>query len=260
MTSAIKIRAHCPLCESPERTVSRIIHRHAVNYQLEKCSGCGHHYISNIPADTTSPARAIPPPPRPRHYQIARLLRSLLAAKEKPLIVEIGCGYGDVGLQVRSWARFLGFEPSETSAAVGIERQLDVRQEYFTADSVPGLADAVVLDNVLEHVEQPKALLEEAVRALAPGGILVVIVPNRQDIRAISRKWRERHLWIPPDHINYFDRGDIFGLMERQGLRVRSFGLRPLRPAKDWKFVPRAMAETARLSLFGHNVYGVKGG
>ena len=42
-------------------------------------------------------------------------------------------------------------------------------------------------------------------------------------------------------------------------LDVKSFGVRPLR-MKDWKFLPRALAEVAGLSLFGHNVYGSKRG
>ena len=256
--NAITIRKHCPICASPERSLARIIARRGTDYSLEQCAACGHLYISNIQADTTSPARHVPPPARPRHYQIARLLRRLLKGKEDPLIVEIGCGYGDVGVLVRPWARFIGFEPSESLAAVAIERELDVRQDYFSPAAVPGLADAVILDNVLEHVEEPKSLLAEAARALAPGGILVVIVPNVHDVRAFSARWRDRHLWIPPDHINYFSRKDIFRLMRSEGLIAKPFGLGPLRPRKDWRFLPRAMAETLGLSLFGHNIYGVK--
>jgi SAM-dependent methyltransferase len=258
MTNAIKIRTHCPLCSGTERSPARIVHRHGTDYSLEQCASCGHLYISNIQADTTSPARHVPPPARPRHYQIARLLRRLLAGKENPLIVEIGCGYGDVGVLVRPWARFIGFEPSDTLAAVALERDLDVRREYFSPAAVPGLADAVILDNVIEHVEEPKALLADALRALAPGGVAIVIVPNVHDIRALSEKWRTRHLWIPPDHINYFSRKDIFRLMRSQGLSAKPFGLRPLRPREDLRFVPRALAEIAGLSLFGHNVYGIK--
>jgi SAM-dependent methyltransferase len=257
--SAVKIRDRCPLCASTERTLSRTVHRLGMDFDFQECSSCGHLYVSNILEDTTSPARTTPPPARPRHHQIERLLRRLLAGKEKPLIAEIGCGYGDVGVLVRPWAQFIGFEPSETLSAVGLERQLDIRKELFSADALPRPADAVILDNVLEHVEEPEALLAEGVRALAPGGVMVVIVPNRHDIRALSGKWRDRHLWIPPDHINYFGRRDIFGLMRRQGLSVKPFGMRPLRPRKDWRFIPRAMGEIAGLSLFGHNVYGIKG-
>jgi SAM-dependent methyltransferase len=256
--NAIKLRTHCPICASTARSLARIIHRHGVDYALEECAACKHLYISNIQADTTTPADVVPPPARPRHHQISRLLRRLLGGREKPLIVEIGCGYGDVGVLVRPWANYLGFEPSESLAAVALDRQLDIRREYFSVDTVPGPADAVILDNVLEHVEEPKLLLAEAARALRPGGVLVVIVPNPADIRRFSAKWAKRDLWIPPDHINYFSRKDILALMQRQGLRVKPFGLRPLRARQDWKFVPRAMADWVGLSLFGHNLYGVK--
>src|SRR4051812_49385557 len=76
------------------------------------------------------PAEGVPPSTRPRHYQIARLLKSLLGSKPDPLILEIGSGYGDVGLLVRPWARFIGYEPSETCSAHALERGLDIRTEY----------------------------------------------------------------------------------------------------------------------------------
>ena len=257
--NAFKNRDRCPLCDSEKRSLLRIVERRGNAYRVEECGQCGHAYISNILADTTAPAEGVPPSTRPRHYQIARLLKSLLSSKRDPLVLEIGCGYGDVGLLVRPWARFIGYEPSETCSAHALSRGLDIRTEYFSAGAVSEQADAVVLDNVLEHVEDPNALLAEAAGALAPGGVLIVIVPNRKDIRAVSRRWRDRYLWVPPDHINYFSRKDIVGLMRRQGLEVKSFGLRPLR-AKDWKFLPRALAESVGLSLFGHNVYGIKKG
>jgi hypothetical protein len=77
------------------------------------------------------------------------------------------------------------------------------------------------------------------------------------DIRALSSKWRKRHLWVPPDHINFFSAKDITAMFARAGMAQKNFKFNAL-TLQDWKFFPRALAETTGLSIFGHNVYSIK--
>ena len=68
--------------------------------------------------------------------------------------------------------RYVGFEPSASRAAFCRARGFDVREELFRGpDSVGMPADAIIIDNVLEHVEHPAALARVAVDALRPGGL-----------------------------------------------------------------------------------------
>lgn len=45
-----------------------------------------------------------------------------------------------------------------------------------------GALDRILLVHVLEHTEQPRALLDECWRVLAPGGKLLMVVPNRRGL------------------------------------------------------------------------------
>ncbi len=45
-----------------------------------------------------------------------------------------------------------------------------------------GALDRILLVHVLEHTEQPRALLDECWRVLAPGGKILIIVPNRRGL------------------------------------------------------------------------------
>jgi 2-polyprenyl-3-methyl-5-hydroxy-6-metoxy-1,4-benzoquinol methylase len=69
--------------------------------------------------------------------------------------------------------------------------------------------DIVWLQNVLEHVLDPVALLQSLRNLVSPEGVAVVTVPN--DYSAMQRKALEKkHIhqafWVsPPDHLSYFD-------------------------------------------------------
>lgn len=96
-------------------------------------------------------------------------------------ILDIGCGIGTYVRKFREWS----------DQVWGIDMELDRIREGSKA--LPNLAaargedlpfrdgsfDVVFLHEVLEHVEDDARTLQEAYRTLAPGGHIVVFVPNR---------------------------------------------------------------------------------
>ena len=74
--------------------------------------------------------------------------------------------------------------------------------------------DAVVIDNVLEHVKSIKKELHAVHNLLRPDGIVVRIVPNRYDVRRISRKWSSKNFWLEEDHLSYFRVRDLDKIMQ----------------------------------------------
>jgi SAM-dependent methyltransferase len=224
-------------------------------FHLVSCADCGFVYVSDPFEDTANHTEMnqIDWAFRSRHHQIRRLIRSHLGPGAQ--VVEIGCGRGEVGYLLRDDdVHYTGYEPARGLSDFGIAHGVNIVQRPFRGESK---ADAIIIDNVLEHVAAPGAIMKEAAKALNPGGLLIVIVPNRNDVRAVMPKWRRRYRWIPPDHINYFASGDVSRLFALVGMTARRFRFAPL-AAEDWRYFPRAAAETVGLSLFGHNVYGVK--
>jgi SAM-dependent methyltransferase len=221
------------------------------------CRDCGFIFVADPEADTANhiDIDKIGWAFRPRHYQIRRLLLSHLAAGSR--IIEIGCGRGEVGYLMRNDpVEYIGHEPARGLSDFGIRAGVPITQTTFEGNQ---RADALVIDNVLEHVAQPAEMLEIAAGALNPGGILIVITPNVNDIRALSPSWRKRYLWVPPDHINFFSAADIAAMFARIEMSPRRFKFAPL-SLQGSKFYPRALAETIGLSVFGHNVYAIKAG
>jgi 2-polyprenyl-3-methyl-5-hydroxy-6-metoxy-1,4-benzoquinol methylase len=84
--------------------------------------------------------------------------------------------------------------------------------------------DAIVCNNVLEHVLEPDKLLR-GMRGLAgDGGVVRIQVPNdgswlQQDI--VRRKLAPLDFWVRvPEHLRYFTRDPLVALMERCGWKI----------------------------------------
>ena len=188
------------------------IDRDGLRFSIDRCISCGFVYVTN-PSGTTFDHEQVAPlavPEKPRHRQIKRIC-DVVVARRAPSgavhrVVEVGAGWGglaQVFARDGAW-RYTGFEPSAARAAFGRARGFDVRAGLFDASGAAGVADAVVFDNVLEHVNDPRKLVRDAVASLRAGGVLIVIVPNRHDLRRFHPAWRDRHYWQPHCHINYF--------------------------------------------------------
>lgn len=93
-------------------------------------------------------------------------------------VLDVGCGIGDF---VRHRPGTLGVDVNPKAVAFCRSQGLPV--QLMQPDRLPfgdREFDGVVLDNVLEHLEQPAPLLAEIHRVLAIGGRLVVGVPGQR--------------------------------------------------------------------------------
>lgn len=243
------IRSSCPLCSSSHKADYKSVRQWEEDWHLVTCDDCGFLYVWDCWSDSTidKTMNGIPAP-QPRHHQIARVIRRLVPRYGK--VIEIGCGAGEVGFLIRDDYNYVGFDPSSTQTAPSIKAGLNITVGYFTPTGLK--ADAVVLDNVMEHVIDPAALSKACMRSLKPSGIIVVLVPNRYDARRLIPGWSARHHWRPPEHINYFRRSDVARMFG--GMRASAFGLQTLQWPQDRKFYARECLEALGLHLFGHNV------
>ena len=76
--------------------------------------------------------------------------------------------------------------------------------------------DLVVLDNLIEHVPDPKLFLEKIYYLLKPGGWVVGTTPNIRsvDAKIFGKYWGGYHL---PRHLYFFNQNTIKRLLKNSG-------------------------------------------
>lgn len=257
----------CPMCHAMPGERRSTIRKGVAKFEIAACISCRFVYVLNPQGETFHPVQAAPAevPEKARHRQIKRVCDHYLARQPASdgtySVVEIGAGWGGLA-QVFARDdryRYVGLEPSVDRVAFCRAHGLEVRHGLFEGPDSIGIADAIIFDNVLEHVNDPDSLVGSAVASLREGGLLIVIVPNVRDVRRLNRAWRERHHWQPHCHINYFSAGDLDRLFARHGLSLRFFGLEAVGGVNDdFELVPRVIADAVGLHMLGLNCYGVK--
>ena len=169
-------------------------------------------------------------------------------------IAELGCGNG----YFLARARHAGWNAIGTeSSAVARERLrregLDVRApEGWSADLPDASLDAVVMLEVIEHLDDVPVVLRELARLVRPGGRLVLSTPNVNSLtrRLIGARWRiitEEHLW-------YFSPRTLARVLEAHGFAPRSLESRNVYPPDIW------MAITGRTTDRGDRAGTIRAG
>ena len=82
------------------------------------------------------------------------------------------------------------------------------------SDSLNEKVDCIILDNVLEHLMDPREMMQIISDTVKPGGMFIVIVPNLHDVR---RYWQPDSFWTVWTHINYFNRRAFRRLLDEFG-------------------------------------------
>jgi SAM-dependent methyltransferase len=96
--------------------------------------------------------------------------------------------------------------------------------EGFLAEAGP--FDAVLMLDVLEHLVDPWAAVDQFASAVKPGGVLVASIPNVRHISVVSDlvlrgKWNYSDSGIlDRTHLRFFVKDTAVALMERPGLTI----------------------------------------
>jgi len=96
-------------------------------------------------------------------------------------ILDIGCGVGAFVRRLREFTpEVYGFDIDRDSVTTGAEELPNLALAVGEHMPYPDASfDVIFLHEVLEHVDDDVATLKEARRVLAPGGRVVIFVPNR---------------------------------------------------------------------------------
>lgn len=242
----------CPLCGEDNSAGGRtVIARDG--YVVKACAVCGFVYLENAPsyedlkrehAWETSFAReqkrrkaqypilqAIDTATRFRlnlfpRFEVVDMVRNSAGGGN---VLDVGCGSGDQLLALAGPFTIFGVEISEQLAAAADARMRPLGGYCVRDDAATGIARfpegffaAVSMRSYLEHEIAPEAVLTSVVRALSPGGIAVIKVPNYGSINAkvMGERWCGIRL---PDHVNYFTPETLRRMVTKVGLEVRRF-------------------------------------
>jgi SAM-dependent methyltransferase len=145
----------------------------------------------------------------------------------EPTILDVGCNTGETLLALRARGlEAVGLEPNPRAAAIARSAGLDVIEAPIeSAVLEPGRYGTILLSQVLEHVHDPAGVLQTARAALAPGGAVVIVVPNADSVwrRIFGQNWVH---WHVPFHLFHFTRRALLTLLTQSGFTIRSLQTR----------------------------------
>jgi 2-polyprenyl-3-methyl-5-hydroxy-6-metoxy-1,4-benzoquinol methylase len=147
-------------------------------------------------------------------------------------LLEIGSAYGFFLLEASAHYEVHGVEIADDAAALARARGLDVRTGSLTRQMLEevGPVDVIVMLDVIEHLEDPKATLCRCGEFLRPGGAMVLTTPDFASAlaRISGKHWRNM---TPPQHLWYFTPDSLDKMAAAAGLAVAHI-------AHPWKRVP----------------------
>lgn len=223
------------------------------DYSLVDCPGCGLLYQRRVPA----PAAVVDlyqhvveserADVEQRHgatvahgaqLDLRRTLRRTGGSASRLEVLDYGAGTG-LWLDV---ARGVGCHPTGAEVDPAARARLAAAgHATVDHDDLPAARfDLVNLEQVLEHVLEPREVLERIATAVRPDGLVRVCVPNGSNVRELLAQpdWsapkgtaRSLNAVAPLEHVNCFDHRSLTAVGVAAGLEPFQFPLRVELPA-----------------------------
>jgi 2-polyprenyl-3-methyl-5-hydroxy-6-metoxy-1,4-benzoquinol methylase len=169
-----------------------------------------------------------------RYYATARREIAPHLPARVSRMLDVGCGDGATTAFVKAerqvaWAGGIEYVPQSAEAARGVCDAVwvgDVQARPLEETIAPGSLDLVLCLDVLEHLADPWTVVARLSALIAPGGRLIVSVPNIRNwkfIRDLALKgdfrYRDAGL-LDRTHLRFFVRDTAIALAESGGLAV----------------------------------------
>jgi SAM-dependent methyltransferase len=232
----------CPVCGSRGLGIPRYR-----SVGLARCEDCDLVFHSRTPADARDAyvngdyvARHVDYVEEERAAKhIAEQRASWLLQFTAPgTLLELGSGRGFfLDASRRRGFEPLGIEPSPNLAGRACEEfGVEVKQGFLEEIDLAGRRFACAcMFHVLEHVEEPIALLGQLAERLVEPGLIVLEVPNIAS--AMARRRAEGWGAVQPDnlHITQFTPSTLRGAVERAGFEILAVDT-----ISPWHYIPPA--------------------
>ena len=254
-------RGGCPLCTSQ----AHVVHMDFAEIPVFRCLDCSFIYSSKImPAESLTAYYAKSfGGQRQMQGQLVNarvnsvLFRRLLNAEESKenTLLDVGTGYGFFLDAIRKshGMRVTGVELSIEEAEFGRKQlQIDIRNVALAqAGLEPASYDIVTAFEVIEHIENPSAFIDELAGYVKPGGLLLIATDNFEStvVRFLGKTFPK---WIPHTHVSHFSPATLARVIEKNGLNiVKRLSFTP------WEFQARKFASKIRKGDHEHT-YSLK--
>jgi 2-polyprenyl-3-methyl-5-hydroxy-6-metoxy-1,4-benzoquinol methylase len=146
-------------------------------------------------------------------------------------VLDVGCWTGELGrvLMTRG-CRVSGVEIDPEAATIASEHLdqvvvADLDATPLSAHFEPECFDVIVFADVLEHLVDPVGVLADASRLLAPGGRVVISIPNVTHgslrLALLQGRWNLTDTGLlDRTHIKFFSRSGLISLLRDAGMVV----------------------------------------
>lgn len=131
------------------------------------------------------------------YRQVSRCIRESGVALDGRRLLDVGCGTGHLLSELKSWSQPGSLDGCDFSdAAMEYSKAKFPGCRFFVQDitrPIPGQFDVVCCTEVLEHIELPFVALRNLLDVVAPGGTLILTVPNGR----LDRANEHINFWSP---------------------------------------------------------------
>jgi 2-polyprenyl-3-methyl-5-hydroxy-6-metoxy-1,4-benzoquinol methylase len=191
----------------------------------------------------------------------AAIRRKIMERDLRGTILDYGAGAGRLTDSLLEMGRF---ERVVAADIMPVPQALASRIEWIEQDlnlpirSHDGVFDAIVASEVIEHLENPRAVMRDLYRMLRPGGTVIVTTPNNESWRSLLALAVRGHFVAfgdsnYPAHIVALVRADIERILRETGFSSAEFsytndGGIPCKPNVKWQKISFGLLGGRRFS------------